>query len=200
MGNICITCRAQNVSVPMAIALYQLVFVQWWERPGFKSMGWKSSFQMKLLVNKQFLGSGMCNFNLQAPAGKLRPTIPLCEGKGSSTSVNNNSWLIYWMLNISHLTLDFPLPYLQIQGLPMGHKVTGLLQWVSHLTHDGQRRWLKRHSKRWVPGSYLLLTWSCSSLSSKLQLPDLYTFQTYWWLAIFAIGLLTISCCSKWQG
>lgn len=164
-----------------------------------KSMGWKSSFQMKLLVNNQFLGSGRCNFNLEAPAGKQRPTKPLCEGKGSSTSVNTNSRLIHWMLSISHLTLDFPLPYLQIQGLPMVHEVPGLLQKVSHLIHDGQRHWLKRHSKTWVPGGYLQLTLSCSVLSSKLQLPDLYTFQNYWWLAILAVGLLMISCCSKWQ-
>lgn len=181
----------------MAIAFYQLVFAGWWEI-WVKSMGWIPSLQMKLLVNNQFLWSGRCHFNLEAPAGKLTSTTSLCEGKSSSTSVNTNIWLIYWMLIISHLTLDFTLPFLQIQGLPIGHKVTGLLQWVSHLTHNGQRCWLKRH-KRWVPEGYLQLTLSCSGLSSKLQLPDLYTFQNHQWLAILAIGLLMISCCSKWQ-
>lgn len=162
-----------------------------------KIMGWQSAFHMKLLVNNQFLGSGRCNFNLEAPVGKPRPTISLCEGKGSPTSVNNNSGLIYWMLIISHLTLEFPLPYLQMQGLPMGHRVTGLLQCVSHLTHDGQRHWLKRHNKemgaRKLSAAYIVLL----RLVLELQLSDFYTFQNYWWLAILAIGLLMTSSCSK---
>lgn len=59
-----------------------------------------------------------------------RSEIPLCGEKGASPSVSINSWLIYWMLKISHLTLDFPLSYLQIQCLLKGHFcLTELLQW-----------------------------------------------------------------------
>lgn len=44
------------------------------------------------------------------------------------------------MLVISHLALDFLLSYQKIQGLPVGHKVTGLLQWLSvTFTHDSQQ-------------------------------------------------------------
>lgn len=106
------------------------------------------------------------------------------------------------MLKICHLTLDFPLSYLQIPCLPKGHFcLTGLLQQGSHLTGDGQRRWLKRHSKRSVLGHYLLLTLPGQVLGSKfhLHLSDLCTFQNYWWLATFAVDLLIISSCSKQQ-
>lgn len=135
-------------------------------------------------------------------SGKLRPTIPLCKEKGTSPSVTINSWLIYWMVKVTHLTLDFPLSYLQIQGVLKGHCcLTGLLQWGSHLTDDGQRRQWKRHNKRSVPGIYLLLTRPSRGLSSKLHLhlPDLCTSQNYWWHASFAIDLLMISSCSKQQ-
>lgn len=48
---------------------------------------------------------------------------------------------------------------------------------------------------RRLSAAYIILL----RLVLKLQLSDLYTFQNYWWLAILAIGLLMISCCSKWQ-
>lgn len=68
----------------------------------------------------------------------------------------------------------------------------------SRLAGNGHRCWLRKDSSAGrlpaaVPSGAALM------LRASLKLPDLFTFQNYWWLAIFCNWFADISSCSRQQ-